>query len=253
MYSPAIHGFDTGVGRSELTRMAHQHPQNLGPHTTPWASLASLGPVLDRVPLLKTTAKYMAREALYLRSSFKWKGLAQEPKLQLELGAGPRKGSNGWTTVDLNLGADVPWDLRRPLPLPDASVDTIYSSHMLEHIPYEDMLILIRECSRLLKPSGEFLVCVPDARVFIEAYMEERLAFERDTWWQPAAVDTNSWIDQLNYIAYMNEGHKYLFDEQGLLNTLRKGGFSDVQRRDFDPALDRELYRTQSVYAVARK
>src|SRR5512142_3223126 len=51
----------------------------------------------------------------------------------LELGSGPREEMRGWTSVDLNVGADIQHDLTTPLPLPDDSVDAIYSSHVLEH------------------------------------------------------------------------------------------------------------------------
>ena len=53
--------------------------------------------------------------------------------IKLEIGAGPVKGRNGWTTLDLNEESDLFWDLRELLPFPDGSVDILYCSHVLEH------------------------------------------------------------------------------------------------------------------------
>ena len=76
---------------------------------------------------------------------------------------------------------------------------------------------------------------------------------DRELWWQSGLVDTNSAIDQLNYAAYMKDQHKYLFDEENLVNTLKKAGFSRVKLRDFDSSIDRLERDYESIYAHAIK
>ena len=72
-------------------------------------------------------------------------------------------------------------------------------------------------------------------------------------WWQPGLIDTGSAIDQLNYSAYMKDEHKYMFDEENLINTLKKAGFSNAQLRKFDKTLDLQERDYESIYAVAVK
>jgi hypothetical protein len=56
----------------------------------------------------------------------------QQQDILLEIGAGDRKGANGWTTLDICANCDLYWDLRLPLPFPANSITKIYSSHVLE-------------------------------------------------------------------------------------------------------------------------
>jgi predicted SAM-dependent methyltransferase len=172
--------------------------------------------------------------------------------VKLELGSGTKKGTNGWTTVDIGQ-ADISWDLRRGIPLPNDSVDRIYSSHLLEHIPYGKLLLFLRECRRVMKKSAEFSVCVPNLKLYVDAYKDGKLFRSRDTWWQPGLVDTGSSIDQLNYFVYMKDEHKYMFDEENLINTLTKCGFSNVKLREFDEELDILKRDKESIYAKASK
>ena len=104
-----------------------------------------------------------------------------------------------------------------------------------------------------MKVEGKFLVCVPNFKLYIDAYQEGRMFKNRDSWWKPGLIDTGSTIDQLNYITYMRGQHKYMFDEENLINTLRQAGFSDVKLRKFDHQLDLKERDSESIYALALK
>ena len=78
------------------------------------------------------------------------------------------KGKNGWTTIDLT---NIHWDLRNGIPFPNSSVDVIYSSHVFEHIPFQGIIKLLKECNRVLKTGGKFSICVPNSRLYVEAYI----------------------------------------------------------------------------------
>ena len=49
-----------------------------------------------------------------------------------------------------------------------------------------------------------------------------------DEMYIPAAVNTNSKIDQLNYIAYLNGDHTFMFDEENIINILKMCDFNSV-------------------------
>ena len=189
----------------------------------------------------------------YFNYSFiQWYRLSKRKLIKLELGSGIKKGTNGWVTVDMG-GADIFWDLRKSIPLNDFTVDNIYSSHLLEHIPYKDLITFLKRCRRLLKEEGSFSVCVPSAGKYINAYIKGEVFIEKEKCWPNGIVDTGSKLDQLNYIAYMGGEHNYMFDEENLINTLRKAGFKKVKVRKFDPDIDIEGRDFESIYAVGYK
>jgi predicted SAM-dependent methyltransferase len=173
--------------------------------------------------------------------------------LFVEVGAGDKPGKNGWITVDVTRRCDVYWDMRKGLPFPDESVARIYSSHFLEHLSFDEGQAFLSECMRVLALGGSFSICVPDARMFIEAYWNrsslEGTPFSPNT---PGYNHTTS-IDFVNYIAYMYGQHKYMFDEENLIHLLRKAGLKDARARAFDPRLDLESRKWVSIYAEGEK
>lgn len=214
--------------------------------------IRSLISLFKAVPGVRSIAVMLRTLFLRTRAWFKWRELAKSSDIKLELGSGAKKGSNGFTTVDL-LGADIYRDLREGIPLSANSVSAIYCSHMLEHIPYSSLLAFLEECKRVLKPNGQLSVCVPNAKFYIQAYMEKRHFRDTESFYGPARVNTGSYLDQVNYIAYMGGEHCYMFDEENLVNTLRSVGFSQVMLRAFDASIDLQDRDYESIYAVALK
>lgn len=174
------------------------------------------------------------------------------PALKLEIGSGLAPRKNGWVTLDLVGGADLYWDLMKPLPFPDNSIAMIYSSHVLEHFAYPDLLKLLKDCLRSLKPGGEFSACVPNAALFIKGYLDPA-HFDKDLIGYKPAFISEMKMDLLNYIAYMDGHHKYMFDEENLVGILERAGFASVRLRKFDPTLDLPQRDSQSIYVSALK
>ncbi|MDR2855885.1 MAG: methyltransferase domain-containing protein [Methanomicrobiales archaeon] len=65
----------------------------------------------------------------------------------------------------------IPWNLAKKLPIPDASVDVIYSSHVLEHLTPDDTRRHLQECHRILKPKGIIRIVVPDLEKIARTYL----------------------------------------------------------------------------------
>lgn len=177
--------------------------------------------------------------------------LKKGEEICLEMGA-DKKGSNGWLTVDLTRNCNIFWDLRRGIPFPNESVSKIYSSHFFEHLTFKEGQILLDECLRVLIFGGTFSICVPNAKIYIEAYLKSELDLNRFGNHKPAYNNTTK-IDYLNYIAYMDGEHKYMFDEENLLYILKAKGMKNVRIREFDPTLDLEKRHLESIYAIAEK
>jgi predicted SAM-dependent methyltransferase len=179
--------------------------------------------------------------------------LKNKEKLYLEIGAGNKKGKNGWVTLDLNMNSDICWDLREGIPFPNESIHKIYSSHFFEHLYFDEGQLLLNECLRVLVKDGIFSICVPNSRPYIESYLKGNELDERKFFKYKSAYNNTSRIDYVNYIAYMGKQHKYMFDEENLVAVLQKANFRNVQLREFDPDLDKKERDFQSIYAEARK
>jgi len=180
--------------------------------------------------------------------------ICSQSVIKLELGAGDRKGENGWVTVDLHQGADLNIDLRRSLPFASNSIDEIYSSHFLEHFTIKDIVSILSECYRVLKPGGCISSCVPDASIYIKAYCNNTI-LDRDPWfrYEPAKELMFSKIDYINYIGHLNGEHKHMFDQESLIEVFKQAGFVEAQTRGYDINVDMETRRFQSIYVTAKK
>ena len=173
-------------------------------------------------------------------------------EIKLEIGAGNKSGKNGWVTLDMHKGCDIQWDLRNGIPFKDNSISHI-SSHLFEHLTFNESQQLLAECKRVLKPDGVFLVCVPNSRLYIEAYTKNDTEFRKNQpYFQPAWNNTTK-LDFLNYVAYMDGHHKYMFDEENLLKVIEKAGLRNAALRDFNPELDLKERDFESIYAQGVK
>jgi SAM-dependent methyltransferase len=61
-------------------------------------------------------------------------------------------------------------DLTKPLPFSDGSVNAFFSSHVFEHLFFDEVELLIRELYRCLEPGGICRVVVPDLEKVILLY-----------------------------------------------------------------------------------
>ena len=91
---------------------------------------------------------------------------------RLNWGCGPRP-APGWTNADrLTMpGIDVSGDIRQGLPLPSDRFEYAASIHALQEIPYVQVVPVLRELRRVLKPAGVLRLALPDLDRAIDAYV----------------------------------------------------------------------------------
>jgi predicted SAM-dependent methyltransferase len=97
---------------------------------------------------------------------------------RLHWGCGPRA-VPGWTNSDRRAapGVDLPCDIREGLPVPEASFDYVASMHALQEIPYRELVPVLRELHRVLRPGGVLRLGLPDLDRAIRAYVEGNAAY----------------------------------------------------------------------------
>lgn len=161
--------------------------------------------------------------------------LASHQIRKLQLGAGGGY-LNGWLNTDIDpLPGQAYLDATQPFPLPDQSMQYVFAEHVIEHLAYQDGLAAFRECYRVLAPGGKVRFATPDLRRFTAlldqapaSYLEAKFKFHEfpDL---PAPVRPAFIINE-----EMHEfGHRFLYDEATLRNSLTAAGFKSIQR--FDP------------------
>jgi SAM-dependent methyltransferase len=111
---------------------------------------------------------------------------------RVNLGCGARFDPS-WINIDMRATGEgvIAHDLSKGIPLPDASCEVVYHSHVLEHIPRDKAADFLKECYRVLAPGGILRVAVPDLERICRTYLEKlELALAGDK----AAANDYDWI-----------------------------------------------------------
>lgn len=200
-----------------------------------------------------TKPNYWARKCYYALHP------ANGKPLHLHLGCGT-KYLPGFVNIDANprQKLDLWLDVRCGLPYATATVDSIYSTHMLEHLYPDEMEKLISECARVLKPGAGMRLVVPNLRSAIIAYQETRWDWFYDSF--PRHFDSLG--GRFSNFVFCDGQHRTAFDFGYLAEELRKAGFCEVEESaegksrvygervpSFDPADDTGL--PHSIYVEA--
>jgi predicted SAM-dependent methyltransferase len=142
----------------------------------------------------------------------------------LHLGSGT-KYLPGFVNIDANPRErlDIWLDVRCGLPYRDASVDSIYSTHMLEHLYPDELDDLLRECFRVLKPGCGMRVVVPSLSSAIAAYCGNR-----EKWFESWPRHYESIGGKFSNYVFCSGQHRTAFDFEYLAEVLGKAGFREV-------------------------
>jgi predicted SAM-dependent methyltransferase len=143
--------------------------------------------------------------------------------IKLNIGCGWRNFGNDWVHID---GGDYEHldhhDVSK-LPYADNSVDLIYSSHMIEYFDRQEIIDIIKEWHRVLKPNGILRIAVPDFYTMCLLY-------------ENGNINLNQILGPLYGKMQMGEEtiyHKTVYDFPDLSSTLESCGFSDVSMYDW--------------------
>jgi ubiquinone/menaquinone biosynthesis C-methylase UbiE len=154
--------------------------------------------------------------------------------------------------VDLK---DISWnpdilihDVRKPLPFGDNSCNSIYASHLLEHLYLEEAKLLLKESFRVLLPAGVLRMVVPDLRSIISEYIGDKSFgnLSKDTEPINRADRLNKRLlfrcpgpgsGNLFYKIYTSlkdfHSHKWMYDAESLTFYFKEAGFVNVREMQF--------------------
>jgi hypothetical protein len=124
-------------------------------------------------------------------------------------------------------------DIARGMDLPPNSCETIFCSHILEHLALEDLRIALRNTHHYLKFGGVFRLVVPDFEQLVKAYQAES---------NPEALShflSYSFLGRhkrpKGFTSFLreyfgNSHHLWMWDEKGMVAELQQAGFTDIRR-----------------------
>ncbi len=120
---------------------------------------------------------------------------------------------------DTTIPGFEPWDIKQgrkaaPLDLPDACLEEIRASHVLEHFSHKSVAGVVAEWVRCLKPGGRLRVAVPDFQWVCEQYMAGAQV-------PIQAYVMGSQVDE-------DDHHGAIFDETLLIDLLRSAGLVGI-------------------------
>ena len=111
---------------------------------------------------------------------------AEDKSIYLNVGAGRFRHSH-WTNLDLKesdlsinwIGDDINHNLlsNTKIPLEDNSLDAIYASHIIEHLPQNSVEYFFKDAKRLLKSGGIMRISVPNTDLAISAFQRDDKRF----------------------------------------------------------------------------
>lgn len=116
-------------------------------------------------------------------------------------------------------------DATRHIPWPDASVDAIYSSHMIEHLDRLDVDLFLREARRVLRPGGVIRLSTPGLQQLVAAYAEHG---QGDRFIESLFTCIDRPRNLLARFRQAFSGprhHLWLYDEASLCGLLERHGF----------------------------
>lgn len=153
--------------------------------------------------------------------------------LRVEIGPGKHPLGDDWTTVG-TAGSDHEclWGMQR-LPFDDDSVDEIYASHVIEHVPWWRTQSAIDEAFRVLRPGGTIELHTIDFAKVVELYLRGEAA---DGWDERDDVPHGEfmyWVSSRIFSYGQSfsdpQWHKALLDRPYLKRILTRAGFAEIE------------------------
>ena len=140
--------------------------------------------------------------------------------MKVHLGCGKRNFGTDWVHVDKVDYPHVTWRDVTKLPYPKQSCDLIYASHLLEYFDRVEVVQVLEEWLRVLKPGGTLRLAVPNFEAICLMYgrgisLDKLIGPLYGKWGSPPVY------------------HKTVYDFDSLERVLTSAGFSEVRLYDW--------------------
>lgn len=138
---------------------------------------------------------------------------------------------------------------------PDASVDGIFSAHLVEHLAYPQVVELVREAARILRPGGRLLLATPDCRTLFSHLDMYYLHFGHVSFYHPRLLSfllQHAGFGSIEYDANPNTASPLLPTVQAIASRAPLAAAPTLPYRRLIPPQGGSLLHRLS-YAIKRR
>lgn len=151
--------------------------------------------------------------------------------VKLHLGCGRRNFGEHWVHIDGTKDNEndekkyfqhIKYNDVTKLPFEDNSVDIIYNSHLIAYFDRSEILDILTEWRRVLRPNGILRIATPDFDAMLKLYIDKQYhlaSFLGPLYGKMKMGDSNIY-------------HKTVYDFKSLLGVLMMCKFRDVKKYD---------------------
>ena len=143
--------------------------------------------------------------------------------MKLHLGCGWRNFGSDWIHIDGGDYDHLEYKDITKLPFDNETVDLIYSSHVLEYFDRDEVIDVLKEWKRVLRPGGTLRIAVPDFESMCALYIDRKITLDR------ILGPIFGKMKMSNYTIY----HKTTYDYKSLKEICDEIGFIDFNRYDW--------------------
>jgi SAM-dependent methyltransferase len=123
---------------------------------------------------------------------------------------------------------DIRWAPAQRLPHLDNTVDVVYSSHMVEHLDRRQAIEFLKEALRVLKPGGIVRLALPDLKIRIDRYLQNRDANEFIDLLYLAREQPRGVRERLRWMIVGDRQHAWMYDAKSAIRLLESAGLRDA-------------------------
>jgi len=139
----------------------------------------------------------------------------------------------GWFNTDaFPRGHDIAYvNATGRFPFGDGTFHYVFTEHMIEHVPVDVAINMLKECHRVLIPGGKIRISTPDLKKILALDRPELSGLEKDyldhalTQVPHRVSDHPAYVINLIMRAW---GHTFIYDHATLSDLLRHAGFQEI-------------------------
>jgi len=119
-------------------------------------------------------------------------------------------------------------DAIRKIPVPDDSVDVLYTSHMLEHLDRNEAALFFNQAKRVLKRGGILRIAIPDLRMIIDSYNVDGDADKFVNATLLSIPKPQGLFQRIKATVIGGRHHHWMYDVNSLTKLIRENGFDKI-------------------------
>ncbi len=141
--------------------------------------------------------------------------------MKLHIGGEEKK--EGWKILNIQKKENVDYigDITDLSQFEENSIEEVYASHVVEHVPQKKVKKMFKGIHRVLKENGKFYVSVPDLDVLCQIFMDPKA---------PTQVKMNVMRIMFGGQVDDYDFHYFGWNLQFMFNFLTEAGFTNIKR-----------------------